>query len=290
MVKIPIESTATKIIKSYRGTNDYILYYQKMLRINPYYLISHELAKYVIKNQNLSPTVMNKWVDIHPYCAEELKKYFKKEKVPDKIFVNKVLAVTPKESIHVWGKMFEDEKYYYSMFISTSAFTKFRHLPPIDWVKYKNRPPKKHQIPAVEQLVANPKFILADDMGLGKTLSAIVAAKEIGAKRILVVCPATLKLNWKKEISYFENPKDIVIVDGNDWKYAKWVIVNYDILRNFHHMPQRGVKASDLPMTPIQISHFDLVIADEAHRLKDASSNRSKKFKNLVFDIPNRWL
>jgi SWI/SNF-related matrix-associated actin-dependent regulator 1 of chromatin subfamily A len=290
MVKIPIESEATKIIKSYRGTNDYILYYQKMLRVNPYYLISRELAKYVIKNQNLAPTVVNKWTPVHPYSADELMRYFKKEKSPEKIFINKVLAVTPKENIHVWGKMFEEEKYYYSMFISTSAFTKFRQLPPIDWSKYSKRPPKKHQIPAVEKLIANPRFILADDMGLGKTFSAIIAAKEIGAKRILIVCPATLKLNWKKEIEYFEKPKDVVIVDGNDWKYAKWVIVNYDILRNFHHMPQVGVKASDLPLTAIQISQFDLVIADEAHRLKDASSNRSKIFNNFVFDIPNRWL
>jgi SWI/SNF-related matrix-associated actin-dependent regulator 1 of chromatin subfamily A len=290
MPKIPIESEATKIIRSYTGTNDYILYYKKMLRVNPYYLISRELAKYVIKNQNLNPTVMNKWVDIHPYSADELQKYFKKDKAPEKIFVNKVLAVKPNESIHVWGKMFEEENYYYSMFITTSAFTKVRHLPEIDWSKYNNRPPKKHQIPAIEKLVANPRFILADDMGLGKTLSAIVAAKEIGAKKILIVCPATLKLNWKKEIEYFEDKKNVAIVDGNDWKNAKWVIVNYDILRNFHHMPQAGVKASDLPLTAIQIAQFDLVIADEAHRLKDASSNRSKIFNNFVYNIPNRWL
>jgi hypothetical protein len=269
MPKIPIESEATKIIKIYTGTNDYILYYKKMLRVNPYYLISRELAKYVIKNQHLNPTVMNKWVDIHPYSAYELQKYFKKDKAPEKIFVNKVLAVKPNESIHVWGKMFEEEVYYYSMFITTSAFTKVRQLPAIDWSKYKNRPPKKHQIESVEALIRNPKFILALDMGLGKSYASIIAAKELNFNRTLIVCPATLKLNWKKELMIAgEKEKDIAVVDGNDWKNAKWVIINYDILRNFHHMPQAGVKASDLPLTAIQIAKFDLVIADECFPYK----------------------
>lgn len=290
MVKIPIESQAIKIIRDYTGSNDYILYYKKMLRVNPYYVISHELAKYVLKNYKTKPSTVDKWVDIHPYTADELKTYFKKEKAPEKIYINKVLSVKTKGSIHIWGKMFDDEKYYYSMFINTSGFIKLRNSPPIDWSKYKNRPPKKHQIPAIEKLVANPRFILADDMGLGKTISAIIAAKEINAKKILVVCPATLKLNWKKEIEYFEDKKNIAVIDGNDWKYAKWVIVNYDILRNFHHVPQAGVKAADLPLTPIQISNFDLVIADEAHRLKDASSIRSKIFNSFIEKIPNRWL
>lgn len=290
MVKIPIGVQALGLIREYKGSNDYILYYQKMLKVNPSYTISEDLAKYVIRNYKVIPTVMNKWMDIHPYSAAELQKFFKTSKPPTQVFINKILMVKKNEQVHIWGKLFEDDKYYYSIFLSTSAFTKVRHLSKIDWEQYKHRMPKKHQIPAIESLIQHPRFILADDMGLGKTLSAIVAAREIGAKRILVVCPATLKLNWKKEISFFENPKDIAIVDGTDWKYAKWVIVNYDILRNFHYMPQRGVSTKDLPLSPIQVSQFDLVIADEAHKLKDAGSNRSKIFNSFIKDIPNRWL
>ena len=42
--------------------------------------------------------------------------------------------------------------------------------------------------------------VLADDMGLGKTYQTIVAALESGCKKILIICPASVKLNWKKEL------------------------------------------------------------------------------------------
>jgi SWI/SNF-related matrix-associated actin-dependent regulator 1 of chromatin subfamily A len=291
MVKLPIESTAVKILQTYTGTNDYILYYKKVLRANPYYQISKDLAKYIIRNQNVIPKITNKWVEIHPYSAAELQRYFKKEKTPEQVYIYKVLEVKPNDSIHIWGKLFEEETYYYSIMLSTSAFIKYRPVPNIDWNKYAYRMPKEHQKTAITTLIRHPQFILADDMGLGKTLSAIVAAKEVGFKRILIVCPATVKLNWKKELILMgEKEEDIAIVDGNDWKYAKWVIVNYDILHNFHYMPQRGVKKGDLALSAIEISNFELIIADEAHRLKDQSSQRSKIFNNFAFDIPNRWL
>jgi SWI/SNF-related matrix-associated actin-dependent regulator of chromatin subfamily A-like protein 1 len=290
MVKLPIESKAAQLLRSYSGTNNYILYYQKVIKANPSYAVTKTLAKYVIDNYHLVPTIVNKWVDIHPYSANQLKEFFQKDKAPTKIFIHKVLSLKPRESIHIWGKMFEEETYYYSMFISPSAFIKKRPLHEIDWSKYKHRPPKTWQIPAIETLIQHPKFILADDMGLGKSTSAIIAAKEIDAKRILIICPATAKLTWKREISAYYDPKLVSVVDGNDWKYNQWVIINYDILRNFHHMPQRGVSLSDLPMTAIQISHFDLVIIDEAHKLKDATSQRSKIVNNFIYEIPNRWL
>jgi SNF2 family DNA or RNA helicase len=60
-----------------------------------------------------------------------------------------------------------------------------------------------HQKEAIEKLVRNKKFILADDMGLGKTTSTIIAALETGAKKILIVCPASLKINWQREIENY---------------------------------------------------------------------------------------
>ena len=290
MIKIPVEIQAIPIIKNYTGQNDYILYYKKIFKITPNYVLSKHLAKYVIKNQHVKPTIVDKWVDIHPHAGKDLQTFFNKKLTPDKVYVHKVLAVDPKKDIHIWGKLFEDEKYYYSIFISTSAFIKKRPLHEIDWSKYDNRPPLSHQFAAIEKLVQHSKFILADDMGVGKTGSSIIAALECGFKKILIICPATLKLNWKREISFYDDPNTVSIVDGNDWKYNKWVVVNYDILRNFHHMPQRGAQSSDLPLTPIQISRFDLVIIDEAHKLKSATSNRSKIVNNFVYDIPNRWL
>lgn len=289
MVKVPIEKQAVTIIKSYTGNNDYINYYKRCFEVNPYYSITKKLAKYVLEHHQTVAKEINQWVDIHPYTGKQLQTYFKTKETPTRIHIYKVLNVKKNDTIHIWGRLFETDKYFYSIKTTPSAFLKTRDVGEIDWTKYE-RPPLPHQIPAVETLIKYPKFILADDMGLGKTGSAIMAAMELGFEKILVICTATLKLNWQKEISFYDDKKSISVVNGNNWQYNKWVIVNYDILRNFHHLPQRGVKSSDLPLTAIQISNFDLVIIDEAHSLKDASSQRSKIVNNFIFDIPNRWL
>ena len=58
-----------------------------------------------------------------------------------------------------------------------------------------------HQADGVAFLISKKRAILADDMGLGKTRQAIVALEAAAPEGvILVVCPASLKLNWKREI------------------------------------------------------------------------------------------
>jgi intein/homing endonuclease len=133
-------------------------------------------------------------------------------------------------------------------------------------------------------------FTLKHGIVTHNTTSAIIAAMEGKFQKILVVCPASLKLNWKKEIMNYDSAENISIVDGVDFRVKKWTIVNYDILKNFHHLPERGVKISDLPTSPIDFHKFDLVIADEAHYLKTSTSNRTKIFNDFASRIPNRWL
>jgi hypothetical protein len=132
-------------------------------------------------------------------------------------------------------------------------------------------------------------FTLKHGIVTHNTTSAIIAAMEGNFQKILVVCPASLKLNWKKEIMNYDNGDNISIVDGVDFRVKKWTIVNYDILKNFHHLPERGVRLADLPTSPIDYHKFDLVIADEAHYLKTTTSNRTKIFNDFASRIPNRW-
>lgn len=136
----------------------------------------------------------------------------------------------------------------------------------------------------------NKLFLINDFIATHNTTSAIIAAVEGGFKKILVVCPASLKLNWKKEISNYENPNNISVVSGGDFTVNKWTIINYDILKNHHHTPQKGVKIEDLPISPIDFHKFDLVIADEAHYLKNATSNRTKIFLDFASRVGTRWL
>ena len=100
------------------------------------------------------------------------------------------------------------------------------------------------------------------------TTSSIMAALTGGYKRILVVCTATLKLNWKKEIETFESSNDISIVEGSDFTCKKWTIINYDILKNFHFLPEKGQKPEDVSESIIDFYKFDLVIADECFPYK----------------------
>jgi len=127
-----------------------------------------------------------------------------------------------------------------------------------------------HQADGVAFLLSKKRVLLADDMGLGKTRQAIVAM-EAGSPdgKVLVVSPASLKLNWKREIQLVD-PTAAIEVIGVDREPAddpRWVIVNYDILRKhadrLHAVDWAGV------------------ILDEAHFIKNASQRTNHCLKLL---------
>ena len=92
-----------------------------------------------------------------------------------------------------------------------------------------------HQVEGVTFLLARRRAILVDDMGLGKTRQAIVALSEtepVGP--YLVICPASVKRNWEREIEVVDPDADVAIVGPDDppsSQWSGWVIVNYDILK-----------------------------------------------------------
>lgn len=282
----PIESKAIQILRTYKGSNDYILQIKKDI-LTRNYLITRNQAKYILEASLFEPKMVEKFVDIHPHYGEMLTKQFGLGCIPKKIYIKKILF-RKNDQLHIFGKPSETFPYNDFFYLDKFAFPKLNEVPKIDWNKYK-RQPKSYQIPAIEALIAHDKFILADDMGLGKTTSAVLAALERGFQRILIVCTATLKLNWKREIEFYDDPKNISVISGKNWETNKWVILNYNILDNFHHTPIKGVKTSDLPISPIDYANFDLVIADEAHYLKTASSIRTKIFTDFSSRIKCRW-
>jgi intein/homing endonuclease len=88
------------------------------------------------------------------------------------------------------------------------------------------------------------------------TTSTIIAALETGAKKVLIICPATLKINWKREIeNYTDRP--VFIAEGKKFSTEEdFVIINYDIIKNFHD-------PKDKEESLILKSNFDLVVLDE---------------------------
>jgi SNF2 family DNA or RNA helicase len=220
-------------------------------------------------------------------CQVFIKEQLKLEFRPAKIYIDKLLS-RKDDVLQIWGCFGDNCDNHQVIFIPKECIKKTKEVPILDFSNYE-REPKPHQITAIKELLRNEKFILADDMGLGKTTSAIIAAIEGNFKKILVVCPASLKLNWKKEIMNYDIESNISIVDSVDFRVNKWTIINYDILKNFHDLPTRGVKSDD-EISPIDFHKFDLVIADEAHYLKNSTSNRTKIFNDFASRIPNRWL
>lgn len=120
--------------------------------------------------------------------------------------------------------------------------------------------------------------IIADDMGLGKTVQAIgtaVMKKELfGFSKTLIVCPASLKEQWKQEIEKFSHEK-AVVAEGFPEERAEiyrtdkayFVIVNYEtVLRDLHELNR---------MEP------DFVILDEAQRIKNYTTITADTIKRL---------
>lgn len=108
--------------------------------------------------------------------------------------------------------------------------------------------------------------LLADEMGLGKTVQAIVLANTVRAARVLVVCPAALKINWTREISAWAvgAPKIRQLTGGYLEAPADWDVVSYTA----------AIRKDVRGFIMDQI--YDLVIVDEAHYCKTVKAERSK--------------
>lgn len=250
--------------------------------VNKKFYPTRAQAEYILSFHNKEPKVAKKWVEIDNYFAKKLVESNPFISEPDKIYVEKLLAEKDK-SYHIWGKIFSGETSH-DFWVPKVAIIKEQKVNEVsvDYSKYSNRPPLSHQKEAIEKLLAYDKFILADDMGLGKTTSTIIAALESGAKKILIICPASLKLNWEREIrNYSDRP--IYICEGKKYEESDFVISNYDIIKNFHD-------TKDKENSQILKSKFDLVIIDEAHYISNVQAQRTKLINDITEKIKKIWL
>ena len=135
-----------------------------------------------------------------------------------------------------------------------------------------------YQKEGVEFALFKKVAIISDEMGLGKTIQAAAAAvlkkKIFGFSKALVVCPATLKSQWKKEIEVFTNEKALIVDGKPDEREAQYLddehfffIVNYEtILRDSLAINKAGI---------------DFLILDEAQRIKNFETKTYSSIKRL---------
>lgn len=113
--------------------------------------------------------------------------------------------------------------------------------------------------------MARPNVLIADEMGLGKTIQAIgVVNANPSIRQVLVVCPASIKINWQRELQrWLTRPLSVGIAVGSDLPQTDVVIVNYDLLAR--HKAALAARA------------WDLLVLDEAHYVKNPKAQRSQQ-------------
>lgn len=141
--------------------------------------------------------------------------------------------------------------------------------------------PFPYQYEGVAFLYPRHSAILADEMGLGKTMQAITAIRLLlrsgEVSRVLLVCPKPLVTNWKAEFEMWAPEIPLTIIDGNqtrrNWQWqlvdAPVKIANYEILlRDQNLLGKDGIP-------------FDLVVLDEAQRIKNRVSSTSQIVRSI---------
>jgi SWI/SNF-related matrix-associated actin-dependent regulator 1 of chromatin subfamily A len=277
------ETRSLQLLDKYEGSNNYILNLKHKKQNTKSFTPTRTQAEYIINFHNRVPKVAKKWVKLDSYFGKKMMEDKMYTKEPTEIYVEKLLVEKDK-SYHIWGKVFSGETIH-DFWMPKSALIKDNEVKNVvvDYEKYNHRLPMEHQKDAIQKLVGNKKFILADDMGLGKTTSTIIAALETGAKKILIVCPASLKINWQREIENYSD-KTIYISEGKKFSSDhEFVIINYDILKNFHD-PKK------IDESTILNTKFDLVIMDEAHMISNPQAQRTKIVNDICNKVERVWL
>jgi len=142
--------------------------------------------------------------------------------------------------------------------------------------------PFHYQMDGIAFLFPRSAAILADEMGLGKTMQAITAIRMLllsgEMQNALLICPKPLVTNWVREFRQWAPEIPVAVIEGDSNKRA-WVWSN----------PQAPVKIAnyelmlrDWSIIDSESLHFDLVVLDEAQRIKNRASTTSE----VICSIP----
>jgi SWI/SNF-related matrix-associated actin-dependent regulator 1 of chromatin subfamily A len=278
-----IEQKALEILDTYEGGNNYLLSLKTKKTNNPKFYPTRSQSEYIINFHQVQPKVAKKWVDLDSYFAKKLADDKLYTQIPEKVYIEKLL-VEKDTSYHIWGKIFSGETLH-DIWLPKTAIIKNQEneIKEVNYSKYSHRPPLNHQKEAIEKLLKNNRFILADDMGLGKTTSVVISALETEVKKILVICPASLKINWMREFQLYTD-REIFICEGKKYSTeSDIVIMNYDIVKNFY-----DTKSPET--SPIIQSNFDLIVIDEAHYISNTTAIRTKLINSFAKKSKRLWL
>jgi SNF2 family DNA or RNA helicase len=146
---------------------------------------------------------------------------------------------------------------------------------------------KPFQFQGIDFLKSEKGCILADDMGLGKSAQSILASMQLMREgevtRVLIISPKSLVFNWLQELGKWAPDlcASVVLPRGqiNQTFWDRRVAESQVIVVSYEAFREHGKALS---------GSVELIIADEAHRLKNAHSIQSRQFSR--FDAKYKWL
>lgn len=141
-------------------------------------------------------------------------------------------------------------------------------------------PLRNYQKAAVDWVLRNRRVYIGDEMGTGKTVSSLAAVCAADAMPVVVLCPASIKLGWLRQIerhfptlassTFICNGRSVSKIPSG----TKIVIINYDIVGHW--------------ITEIQRYGYGAIILDEAHFIKNSKAKRSRAATVLAQRAPIR--
>lgn len=148
------------------------------------------------------------------------------------------------------------------------------------------REPFPFQKTGVAYVLKNKRVIVGDQMGLGKTGQSIMAITAANSFPCLVICPATIKENWRREWSIWTDKRAVVLTDNmiDSWpRYfdrglADVFIVNYESLKKYFVKEVKESKKFTMKDIKFHdnVNRISSVIIDESHRCKNSKTQQSK--------------
>jgi SWI/SNF-related matrix-associated actin-dependent regulator 1 of chromatin subfamily A len=225
-----------------------------------------------------------RWYEIGEKTGKYLKEKFNiKDRTPDKVLVDGIIAETdekyllmsktPKQGKYIYFWVYKDEigDLYQKQWEQHEV--DFDSINKLNTKGYSLYP---FQEKGVQFLYHEKYGFLLYDQGMGKTMTSIAAAIHVNAKKVLVVTLASLKVNWKREVEAMSQTAKII--NGSEWNDddAKFTIINYEILKNFHKIPKGRKPKNWVEESKLLDEKFDVIILDEGHKCKSQKSQRSK--------------
>lgn len=328
------QNEAIEILRGYSGTNPYYLMLKRdVILKGDVKKLNAFNVEYIIENQNFVPKQIGKTIKIADWYGLKKQQDWGTEFVPQKLRVVSLLGET-NTTYHCYVQYRQSVDPVMAFLPKKAVLTNFTlpdwHDYPVDFDRYDklsmskdpNRKLKSYQKEGVQFLLVRKKCILADQMGYGKTCELAVAAIEGNFDAVLIICPASIKTNWKKELMWYVPERDITIIESyldknkgelekflgykegksglsiaelqneakevGKWGENRFVIVNYDILDEFYQIPETRSKENiniayqNSPLLQYISGKKSLIIIDEAHRLSNTTSGRYKIIRDLI--------